>query len=101
MKQDIKIIGVIDEEKGEIKLSKHGLDVPHLIMTITELTQMLFNDMDEEDHDAMKKLLKGIAENPTEELKKQFKAIRVSRLLRVLKDIVEFSEDDEDDENSN
>lgn len=41
MKKDITIVGTIDEEKGEIKISKHGLDVPHLIMTINELTKAL------------------------------------------------------------
>ena len=62
MKKEIKITGILDEEKGTLELSKNGLSVPHLVMTITALTQMLFNDMDEEDHDTMRKLLKDIAE---------------------------------------
>ena len=84
MKKTITIVGTIDDEKGEIKLSKYGLDVPHLIMTITELTKMLFNDMDKEDHYEMRKLLKDIAENPEEELERQFNAIRIARLLKNL-----------------
>ncbi len=97
MKKSVTIVGTIDEEKGEIKLSKHGLDVLHLIMTITELTKMLFNDLDEEDHEAMKKLLNDIAENPEYELKKQFKAIRLSRLMRALKDLEALVEDEDDE----
>ena len=101
MKKCVTIVGTIDEEKGEIKLSKHGLDVPHLIMTITELTKMLFNDLDEEDHDAMCKLLKNIAENPEEELKNQFLAIRVQRLTRLIRSLKELGEVIEDDEKVN
>ena len=71
MKARIKIEGIIDEEKGKLELNKSGLSVPHLVMTVTALTKMLFNDMDEEDHDAMRKLLKEIAEDPEEELKRK------------------------------
>lgn len=85
MKKDIKIEGILDEEEGTLELSKNGLSVPHLVMVISALTKMLFNDMDEEDHDTMKDLLRDIAEDPEEELKKQFEAIRISRLLRELK----------------
>lgn len=98
MKKDIKITGIIDEEKGTLELSKHGLSVPHLVMTITALTKMLFNDMDEEDHEVMRKLLKDIAEDPEEELKRQFKAIRLSKLLKSLRELGEVLDDDEDDE---
>lgn len=98
MKTRIKIEGILDEEKGTLELSKSGLSVPHLVMTITALTQMLFNDMDEEDHDTMRKLLKDIAEDPEEELKKQFEAIRVAKLLKSLRELGEVLEDDEDDE---
>jgi hypothetical protein len=96
MKKDITILGVLDEEKGKLELSKNGLSVPHLVMTITALTKMLFNDMDEEDHDTMRKLLNDIAEDPEEELKKQFEAIRISRLLKSLRELGEVLEDDED-----
>ena len=101
MKESITIVGTIDEEKGEIKLSKHGLDVPHLIMTITELTKMLFNDLDEEDIKKVKGLLKDIAENPEEELKNQFLAIRVQRLTRLIRSLKELGEVIEDDEKVN
>lgn len=97
MKKDIKITGFIDEEEGKLELRKNGLDVPHLAMTITALTKMLFNDMDEEDHETMKDLLKDIAEDPEKELKKQFEAIRISRLSRALRDISELVEDEDDD----
>ena len=100
MKQDIKIIGVIDEEKGKLELEKYGLCVPHLLMVITELTQMLFDEMDEEDHEKTRGLLKDIVEDPGEELKNQFKAIRLTRLKRLiesLKDIGELVEDEDDE----
>lgn len=96
MKKEIKITGILDEEKGTLELSKNGLSVPHLVMTITALTQMLFNDMDEEDHDTMRKLLKDIAENPEDELKKQFEAIRVAKLLKSLRELGEVLDEDED-----
>lgn len=95
MKTRIKIEGIIDEEKGELGLNKSGLSVPHLVMTVTALTKMLFNDMDEEDHEVMRKLLKDIAEDPEEELKKQFEAIRVAKLLKSLRELGEVLEDDE------
>ena len=103
MKQDIKIIGVLDEEKGKLELEKNGLCVPHLLMVITELTKMLFNDMDEEDHEATRGLLKDIAENPEDELKQQFEAIRITRLRRLIKSLKDISElvEDEDDERLN
>ena len=100
MKQDIKIIGVLDEEKGKLELEKNGLCVPHLLMVITKLTTMLFNEMDEEDHEAAKSLLNAIVEDPGEELKNQFEAIRIARLKRLiksLKDIVELVEDEDDE----
>lgn len=97
MKTRIKIEGILDEEKGELGLSENGLSVPHLVMTITALTKMLFNDMDEEDHDTMRKLLKDIAEDPEGELKKQFEAIRVAKLLKSLRELGEVLDDDEDE----
>lgn len=95
MKTEIKIEGILDEEKGTLELSKNGLNVPHLVMTITALTKMLFNDMDEEDHDTMQKLLKDIAEDPEEELKKQFEAIRIAKLLKSLKKLGEVLDDED------
>ena len=52
--------------------------------------------MDEEDHDTMRKLLNDIAEDPEEELKKQFEAIRVAKLLKSLRELGEVLDDDED-----
>lgn len=98
MKTEIKIEGIIDEEKGKLELSNNGLRVPYLAMTITALTKMLFNSVDEEDHDTMRKLLKDIAEDPEEELKKQFEMIRVAKLLKSLMELGEVIEDDEDDD---
>lgn len=98
MKTDIKITGYIDEDRETLELEKHGLSVPNLVVTITALTKMLFNDMDEEDHEVMRKLLKDIAEDPEEELKKQLKAIRLSKLLKSLRELGEVLDDDEDDE---
>lgn len=94
MKKDITIVGMIDEEEETIKLSKHGLSVPHLVMVITELTKMLFNEADEEDAEALKEILGDIAEDPEKELKKQFEAIRLSRLLKGLKDLGFIVEED-------
>ena len=98
MKTRIKIEGISDEEKGELRLNKSSLSVLHLVIAITALTKMLFNDMDEEDHEVMRKLLKDIAEDPEEELKKQFEAIRVAKLLKSLRELGEVLEDDEEDE---
>lgn len=95
MKKSITIVGVIDEEEGKLELSKHGLSVPHLVMTITALTKMLFNDMDEEDHDTMRKLLKDIAEDPEGKLKKQFEAIRIAKLLKSLRELGEVLDDED------
>ena len=97
MKVEIEITGILDEEKGKLELEKNGLCVPHLLMVITALTQMLFDEMDEEDHEATRRLLKDIAENPEDELKQQFEAIRITRLKRLiksLKDIGELVEDE-------
>lgn len=77
-------------------LIENGLNVPHLVMTITALTKMLFNDMDEEDHDTIRKLLKDIAENTEDELKKQFEAIRLSKLIRALRELGELVEDEDE-----
>ena len=103
MKQDIKIIGVLDEEKGKLELEKNGLCVPHLLIVITALTQMLFNEMEEEDHEKTRGLLKDIAEDPKEELKNQFEAIRITRLKRLIKSLKDIGElvEDEDDERLN
>ncbi len=95
MRKDITIVGVLDEEKGTLELSKNSLSVPHLVMTITALTKMLFNDMDEEDHDTMQKLLNDIAEDPEEELKKQFEAIKIAKLLKSLKKLGEVLDDED------
>lgn len=97
MKTRIKIEGILDEEKGTLELSKNCLSAPHLVMTITALTKMLFNDMDEEDHDTMKELLKDIAEDPEEGLRKQFEAIRIAKLLKSLRELVEVLDDEDDD----
>lgn len=85
MKTEIKIEGILDEEEGTLEISKNGLNVQHLVMVITALTKMLFNDMDEEDHETMRKLLNDIAEDPEEELKNQFGAIRISKLFKSLR----------------
>ena len=87
MKVEIKITGILDEEKGKLELEKNRLCVPHLLMVITALTKMLFNEMDEEDHKATKRLLNDIAENPEDELKQQFEAIRITRLKRLIKSL--------------
>ena len=97
MKKDIKITGILDEEEGRLELSKDGLGVPHLIMVVTALTQMLFNEMDKEDHDTMRKLLNDIAEDPEGKLKKQFEAIRLSKLLRALRELGALVEDEDDE----
>lgn len=96
MKTRIKIEGILDEEKGTLGLNKNGLNVLHLVMTITALTKMLFNNLDEKNHDTMRKLLKDIAEDPEEELKKQFETIRISKLLKSLRELGEVLDDDED-----
>lgn len=101
MKKCITIAGVIDEEEGKINLSKHDLSVPHLIMTITELTKMLYNDLDEEDIEKVKGFLKDIAENPEDELKQQFEAIRIYRLKRMIRSLKKLGEVIEDDERLN
>ena len=101
MKKCITIVGTIDEEKGEIKLSKHGLDVPHLIITITALTQILYNDLEKEDIDTVKGFLKDISENPEEELKSQFNAIRIYRLKKLIRSLNGIGEAIEDDERLN
>ena len=100
MKVEIEITGILDEEKQKLELEKNGLCVPHLLMVITALTKMLFNDMDEEDHEKTKVLLNDIVEDPEEELKNQFDAIRIARLKRLIKsfkDIVELVEDEDDE----
>ena len=103
MKVEIEITGILDEEKQKLELEKNGLCVPHLLMVITTLTQMLFNDMDEEDHEATKALLNDIVEDPEEELKNQFEAIRIARLKRLIKSLKDIGElvEDEDDERLN
>ena len=103
MKVEIKITGILDEEKGKLELEKNRLCVPHLLMVITALTKMLFNDMDEEDNEATKRLLNDIAENPEDELKQQFEAIRITRLKRLIKSLKDVGElaEDEDDERLN
>ena len=103
MKVEIEITGILDEEKQKLELEKNGLCVPHLLMVITTLTQMLFNDMDEEDHEATKALLNDIVEDPEEELKNQFEAIRIARLKRLIKSLKNIGElvEDEDDERLN
>ena len=97
MKVEIEITGILDEEKGKLELEKNGLCVPHLLMVITALTKMLFNEMDEEDHEATRGLLKDIAENPEDELKQQFEAIRITRLKRLIKSLKDIGEPVEDE----
>ena len=103
MKVEIEITGILDEEKQKLELEKNGLCVPHLLMVITALTKMLFNDMDEEDHEKTKALLNDIVEDPEEELKNQFDAIRITRLKRLIKSFKDIGElvEDEDDERLN
>ena len=103
MKVEIKITGILDEEKGKLELEKNGLCVPHLLMVITALTKMLFNEMDEEDHEKTKALLNDITENPEDELKQQFEAIRITRLRRLIKSLKDIGElvECEDDERLN
>ena len=101
MKVEIEITGILDEENGRLKLEKNGLCVPHLLMVITALTQMLFNETNEEDPEKTKALLNDIAENPKEELKNQFEAIRIARfkilLIKSFKNIGELVEDEYDE----
>ena len=97
MKVEIEIKGILDEEKEKLELEKNGLCVPHLLMVITSLTQILFNEMDEEDHEKAKVLLNDIVEDPEEELKNQFEAIRLKRLIKSLKDIGELVEYEDDE----
>ena len=103
MKVEIEITGILDEEKEKLELENSGLCVPHLLMVITELIKMLFNEMEEEDHDKTKALLNDIVEDPEEELKNQFEAIRITRLRRLIKSLKDISElvEDEDDERLN
>ena len=103
MKVEIEITGILDEEKEKLELEKNGLCVPHLLMVITALTKMLFNEMDEEDHEKTKALLNDIIEDPEEELKNQFEAIRITRLRRLIKSLKDIGElvEDEDDERLN
>ena len=103
MKVEIEITGILDEEKQKLELEKNGLCVPHLLMVITALTKMLFNDMDEEDNEKTKALLNDIVEDPEEELKNQFDAIRITRLKRLIKSFKDIGElvEDEDDERLN
>lgn len=100
MKVEIEITGILNEEEGKLELEKNGLCVPHLIMTITELTKMLYNDLDEEDIEKVKGFLKDIAENPEEELKSQFEAIRIHRLHKLIRSLANLGEiiEDEDDQ---
>ena len=98
MKVEIEITGILDEEKGKLELKKNGLSVPHLLMVITALTQMLFDEMEEEDHEKAKVLLNDIVEDPKEELENQFEAIiitRLKRLIKSLKNIGELVEDED------
>ena len=97
MKTEIKIIGVLDEEKEKLELEKNGLCVPHLLIVITALTKMLFNEMGEEDHEKAKALLNDIVEDPEEELKNQFEAIRITRLRRLIKSLKDIGEPVEDE----
>ena len=103
MKVEIEITGILDEEKGKLELEKNGLCVQHLLMVITSLTKMLFSEIDEEDHEAMRRILKDIAENTEDELKQQFEAIRITRLKRLIKSLKDIGElvEDEDDERLN
>ena len=103
MKVEIEITGILDEEKGKLELEKNGLCVQHLLMVITSLTKMLFNEMEEEDHEKTKALLNDIVEDPAEELKNQFEAIRITRLKRLIKSLKDIGElvEDEDDERLN
>lgn len=55
------------------------------------------NDMDEEDHDTMRKVLNDIAEDLEEELRKQFEAIRIAKLLKSLRELGEVLDDEDDD----
>ena len=102
MKVEIKITGILDEEKEKLELENSGLCVQHLLMVITELSKMVFNEM-EEDHDKTKALLNDIVEDPEEELKNQFEAIRITRFRRLIKSLKDIGElvEDEDDERLN
>lgn len=81
MKQSINITGSIDTEEYKIKLDKHGLKVPYLVMAITSLIEMAYKAVDEEDKEAVHDVLKEVIENPKAELKKQFQAIEIVDLL--------------------
>lgn len=82
MKKNINITGIVDTEKKELKLDKNGMGVPELVMTITELIQMLYNCIDKEDVEDTKQIIKDISDNPEEELAQQFRAVRVAEVVK-------------------
>ncbi len=82
MKKDIKITGSVDTDKKELKLNKNGMGVPELVMAITGLVQMLYNCIDKEDVEDTKQIIKGISDNPEEELKEQFRVVRIAEVFK-------------------
>lgn len=97
MKQNINITGSIDTEEYKIKIDKHGLKVPYLIMAITSLIEMTYRAVDEEDKEAVHDVLKEVIEDPKAELKKQFQAIEIVDLLESIGLSMEAIENDEDE----
>ena len=82
--KSIDITGYINADKKEVEIDKHGLDVPNQIITITALIASLYEDAKEEDKEAINKVLHDIADNPKDEILKQFEALKLANLLRGL-----------------
>ena len=64
---------------------------------------MLQGEVEGERHEKTKALLNDIVEDPKEELKNQFEAIRITRLRRLIKSLKNIGElvEDEKDERLN
>lgn len=82
MKKKINITGFVDTDKKELELNKNGMGVPELVMTITGLIQLLYNCIDKEDVEDTKQIIKDISDNPEEELKEQFRAVRIAEVFK-------------------
>lgn len=66
----IKIEGYIDTDRKEVELYKDDLDVPNLIILITELIDELYEEAKEEDGETINSVLHDVVDNPKEELEK-------------------------------
>lgn len=82
--KSIDIKGYINADKKEVEIDKHGLDVPNQIITITALIALLYEDVKEEDKEAVNKVLHDIVDNPKDEILKQFDALRIAEAFKKL-----------------